>query len=778
MVRRLLVLCALSLSAIGLAVDPYKVEYDKLWGGSLFDTIRGVIADSAGNAYAGTISTVNAGGTRAWKIVKFGPTGLVVWTREVTIANQTGVGLQAKMGLGPSNSVFATNELQAAGVIRAVATRLNPVTGAIMWQSEAGTYVMSKPVISGSRVFTLVSTANPSNLRLVARGINTGSILWNRDLGAIDASATEHLNVDSAGNVYTYVRRNGGLTITRHDPTTGSPVWTVALNESMGQPGGFGVLKPSENLIVAVPSTTNPRFHILRNSDGAVLRTETTPNVVVSAAAGLADSYYRFEQGLTGLFDLRDTNGIPFAQGQYDDDPYDLNVVDPTGQYQFADVRLLDQTGKFEFRLSRCAGRVVQFFKHDTPNVSNSSFDVAASGNSVYVVGETELLSGDIQGRILRVTQELEARSDKFSTLKRTAPQILNVPAPGILANDAGFFGGSVTVVNTTPNGTLTLNQDGSFSYLPDVGFGGQDSFVYKIRVGTTEVFGFCTINVISLAAVTVPQPDVVGGNNLVGNVILSGENRNATIVVQLTDNAPSVLVTSSVAIKFGQSTAPYNIITSPVTADENCTITGTLLGVTRTANLLVKRPTPISLTLNTNSLVGGMPFTGTVPMTGKAPVGGVNVALTHSGVEIGMPTSMVIPAGLDSGTFNGTTQVRSTPVTHVLTATANGVSRTANLSINPGGLYAFTITPSTVQGGQNATGRVQTAGVAPPGGTTVNLTVNGSKVTVPPTVTVAAGAQFQTFTITTQAVGVSGLRTVTATFGNITKTATLTLTP
>lgn len=778
MVRRLVVLGALALSAIGFGADPYKVEYDKLWGGALFDTFRSVAADSVGNAYVGAIATVNAGGARAWKVVKYGPTGTIVWTREVNIANQTSVGLSAGVGIGPSNSVFAANQLTAAGVSRAVVVRLNPATGAIMWQSESGTFAEGDPVISGSRVFNLVGTANPSTLRLVCRGINTGSVLWSVSLGADDLTTVKQVVVDAAGNPYTYVRRQAGLTITRLSPINGAVTWVLPINESMNQPGGFDVLRPSGNLIVAVPSQTNPRFHIVRSSDGALLRTETTPNVVVNAAAGLADSYFRFEQGLTGLFDMRDANGIPFAQGQYDDDPFDLNVVDPTGQFQFGDRRTFIDTGRFEFRLSRCAARAEQFFPFDGEYVDTACFDVAASGNAVYMVGQLELLSGNVESRIVKVNQELQLRSDQFSTLKRTNPIVLNVPAPGILANDAGFFGGTVSLVNTTPNGSLTLNPDGSFTYLPDLGFGGQDSFIYKVRLGTTEVTSFCLINVISLASISLPQSSVVGGTNLVGTVNLSGQNRNATIVVQLTDDAPSVQLTSSVAIGFGRSSTTFNVITSPVTVDENCTITGSLLGVTRTAQLLVKHSTPASLTLSTNSLVGGQPFTGTVVMTGKAPAGGLNVALTHSGVEIGMPTNLLIAAGTDSNTFNGTTQVRSTTFTHLITATSGGVSKTANLTLNPGGLFAFTITPTTVVGGQNATGKIQVAGLAPPGGTAVGLTVVGSKVTVPATVTVPAGAQFQTFTITTQAVGVSGLRTVTATFGNITKTATLTLTP
>lgn len=55
----------------------------------------------------------------------------------------------------------------------------------------------------------------------------------------------------------------------------------------------------------------------------------------------------------------------------------------------------------------------------------------------------------------------------------------------GVLTNDSDPEGDSLTV-NTTPvvnvsNGTLTLNADGSFTYVPNNGFSGQDQFTYEL---------------------------------------------------------------------------------------------------------------------------------------------------------------------------------------------------------------------------------------------------------------------------------------------------------
>ena len=58
----------------------------------------------------------------------------------------------------------------------------------------------------------------------------------------------------------------------------------------------------------------------------------------------------------------------------------------------------------------------------------------------------------------------------------------LNTPAPGVLGNDLTNGGGALSaqLVTTTTNGILTLASDGSFSYAPNAGFRGADSFTYR----------------------------------------------------------------------------------------------------------------------------------------------------------------------------------------------------------------------------------------------------------------------------------------------------------
>ena len=66
----------------------------------------------------------------------------------------------------------------------------------------------------------------------------------------------------------------------------------------------------------------------------------------------------------------------------------------------------------------------------------------------------------------------------------------LTVPSPGVLGNDSDVDGDVLTASpDTAPdagpsNGSLTLNADGSFTYTPNAGFTGTDSFRYVVSDG------------------------------------------------------------------------------------------------------------------------------------------------------------------------------------------------------------------------------------------------------------------------------------------------------
>src|SRR5438045_7509108 len=78
------------------------------------------------------------------------------------------------------------------------------------------------------------------------------------------------------------------------------------------------------------------------------------------------------------------------------------------------------------------------------------------------------------------------ANDDTYTTPEDT---LLTVSAPGVLANDSDVDGNSLSavLVSNPTHGTLTLNANGSFGYVPTTNYNGIDSFTYRASDGSLE---------------------------------------------------------------------------------------------------------------------------------------------------------------------------------------------------------------------------------------------------------------------------------------------------
>jgi nitrite reductase (NO-forming)/hydroxylamine reductase len=87
------------------------------------------------------------------------------------------------------------------------------------------------------------------------------------------------------------------------------------------------------------------------------------------------------------------------------------------------------------------------------------------------------------------------ANDDGYTTPKNTA---LNIAAPGVLGNDTDAEDDSLTVIPASGVlfGSLTLNADGSFIYIPNTGFYGEDSFTYLAHDGTVPSITHATVTI------------------------------------------------------------------------------------------------------------------------------------------------------------------------------------------------------------------------------------------------------------------------------------------
>ncbi|MCV0403030.1 MAG: tandem-95 repeat protein [Chloroflexi bacterium] len=105
---------------------------------------------------------------------------------------------------------------------------------------------------------------------------------------------------------------------------------------------------------------------------------------------------------------------------------------------------------------------------------------------------------------------------DSFSTTKN-AP-LIEAP-PGVLANDTDPDGDPLAAqpvgVRATANGTVDLAADGSFTYTPNAGFTGTDTFTYRASDGGfTTLDQLVTITVSNTPPTAVADPDYATSKN------------------------------------------------------------------------------------------------------------------------------------------------------------------------------------------------------------------------------------------------------------------------
>ena len=190
------------------------------------------------------------------------------------------------------------------------------------------------------------------------------------------------------------------------------------------------------------------------------------------------------------------------------------------------------------------------------------------------------------------------------------------------------------------------------------------------------------------------------------------------------------------------------------------------------------------SVSVNPTSVTGGNSSTGTVTLSGAAPSGGAVVTLSSSNTTARTPSSVTVAAGATSATFTISTSAVAASTTVTISGMYSGVTRSASLTVTPAPppaptLSSLTVNPTSVIGGNSSTGTVTLSGAAPSGGAVVTLSSSNTNVArTPSSVTVAAGATSATFTVSTSAVAASTTVSISGTYGGVTRSASLSVTP
>ena len=305
---------------------------------------------------------------------------------------------------------------------------------------------------------------------------------------------------------------------------------------------------------VASYSDIHLAFQWLLDPDGD-LGTVDAPDVV-NASWGLTGTAGQCISEFSADIDVLKTAGIAVAFAAGNDGPAPLTSLSPANNVQGFAAGAIDAAQAIASFSSRgpsaCDGMV--YPKLAAPGVNINTADLSFGGLPLYVVvsgtsyaaphaaGAMALLAGAFPSAVIEqleaaLTQsahdlgvagednsfgyglaDVQAAYQLLAASAGSAPAAtgnsysmaagatLTVAAPGVLGNDSDADGNalSASLVSGTASGSLGLNADGSFSYTPNAGFSGSDSFSYRAFDGT-HYSNIATVSITVNASVNAP---------------------------------------------------------------------------------------------------------------------------------------------------------------------------------------------------------------------------------------------------------------------------------
>jgi len=284
------------------------------------------------------------------------------------------------------------------------------------------------------------------------------------------------------------------------------------------------------------------------------------------------------------------------------------------------------------------------------------------------------------------------------------------------------------------------------------------------------------TFESAALVDVKTQSPSTGGGSNVQAQVDFDG-TLFANETVTLSSSSAAATVPPSVPVLKYLSQGFFTITTKPVTASTVTTIKAQMGSKIVSCTFTVLPAFIAQVAMSPTEPRSGMASNGTVTLNGTAPTG-ATVALTSAD-----PTLVTLPASVPiGGTYQAFFTAKTKPVAAstpvLITATYAAKSVTTTMTILPAQIYLLSVSAPTIKGGATVTVTVHLNGDAATPGLKGTLGSSNAAVTVPPTATVLPGYTVLNVVLQTHAVTTSTPVTITASFGGVSKTALVTVTP
>ena len=293
----------------------------------------------------------------------------------------------------------------------------------------------------------------------------------------------------------------------------------------------------------------------------------------------------------------------------------------------------------------------------------------------------------------------------------------------------------------------------------------------------------------VALESLSISPVTITGGTSITAaSVTLANPAPAGGAVVTLTSSDSAVAKPpASVTVAAGSRTSGLFTISTVAVGTAVPVAIGASYGgvsksVTITVNPAAKAVALSGFAVSATTVTGGKPLNATVTLDGPAPAGGAVVRLMSGNSSlVTPPASVTVPAGATvSPYFVITTGTGTVSAAVVVTASYGAVSKSVTVTVKPIALSGLYLSGTLISGGGGTNAKVSLDAPAPAGGALVTLTSSNSAVAKPvASVPVAAGATTSAyFAIATSQVTALTPVVITASYGGVSKAATLTVKP
>jgi hypothetical protein len=189
--------------------------------------------------------------------------------------------------------------------------------------------------------------------------------------------------------------------------------------------------------------------------------------------------------------------------------------------------------------------------------------------------------------------------------------------------------------------------------------------------------------------------------------------------------------------------------------------------------------PTPVNIAFTTNPLASGNTTFVQVQLSAAVGAGGATISISSSNPAAApVPATVTMPPNTAWLQFQLQAGQVTSAIPVTITASLNGGSTSAQLTIQPPTLQSLTISPSSISGGAQPQLIVMLNGEAPAGVAMIALASDSNAATPPSTVTIPPGSVSASLPITTSNVAQNTLVTVTASWNGASVSGQVTLLP